>query len=300
MCGTSRCGHAGVLTSEDGSILIKPALPLELQFYQSLNSDSGFSPLRPYIPKFLGTLKLEGEMGGDGASVVPLPEGEVEGTEKESLVLENLSHGFEKPNILDVKLGTVLYDESASEDKVERMKKTARNTTSEETGVRLTGFQVHGIRKFFPLPSSSSPLGLPAKLLLPMLESIKDDITEIRDALSQVHMRMVGGSLLIIYEADWAKAEEGVAYWLEGQGDESISSDDDEESDDDDDEGEGKEGEGKKKPKPPYIIKLIDFAHTRFKPGEGPDEGVLKGVDTVLGLLEGRIEEVKDAMDENV
>lgn len=59
-----------------------------------------------------------------------------------SIVLENLSHTFSKPNILDIKLGTVLYDESASEEKRARMLKTARETTSLETGIRLTGFQV--------------------------------------------------------------------------------------------------------------------------------------------------------------
>lgn len=57
-------------------------------------------------------------------------------------MLENLSHPFIKPNIIDIKLGTVLYDETASPDKVERMIKTAKDTTSLETGIRLTGFQV--------------------------------------------------------------------------------------------------------------------------------------------------------------
>jgi 1D-myo-inositol-tetrakisphosphate 5-kinase/inositol-polyphosphate multikinase len=58
------------------------------------------------------------------------------------MVLENLSYGFLKPNILDVKLGTVLYDDTASPEKKARMEKVARNTTSFETGIRLTGFQV--------------------------------------------------------------------------------------------------------------------------------------------------------------
>ena len=30
---------------------------------------------------------------------------------------------------------------------------------------------------------------------------------------------MVGGSLLIGYEADWEKAREGVKFWLESEGD---------------------------------------------------------------------------------
>jgi len=43
------------------------------------------------------------------------------------------------PNILDVKLGTVLYDEDAPPEKRERMEKKARDTTSGEVGIRLTG-----------------------------------------------------------------------------------------------------------------------------------------------------------------
>ena len=67
-------------------------------------------------------------------------------------MLENLSHGFLKPNILDIKLGTVLYDETANEEKVARMIETAKNTTSFETGVRLTGFQV-GVEAHFSRPN---------------------------------------------------------------------------------------------------------------------------------------------------
>lgn len=63
----------------------------------------------------------------------------------QSLVLENVSHPFVRPNVLDIKLGTVLYEASASEEKRKRMEETARNTTSLETGVRLTGFQVSPI-----------------------------------------------------------------------------------------------------------------------------------------------------------
>lgn len=57
-------------------------------------------------------------------------------------MLENVSHPFVRPNVLDVKLGTVLYEATASEEKRKRMEEQARNTTTLETGVRLTGFQV--------------------------------------------------------------------------------------------------------------------------------------------------------------
>ncbi|KAL0061468.1 hypothetical protein AAF712_011691 [Marasmius tenuissimus] len=290
-------GHSGVQTTEDGSLIIKPALALEHEFYQSLTTNDSFQALRPFIPKFYGTLKLEGQVDES-----------TEGGVKESLVLENLSHPFTKPNILDCKLGTELYDEEASPEKVERMKKTARDTTSFETGVRLTGFQVYdnetgeavntpksygksiksselpdGIERFFPVISEGSNKGLPRELLLPILENIREDIAEIREAFAGIEMRMVGGSVLVIYEADPKKAEEGLAF-LKKLEEEGPPEDEDEDGDEEDE---------KNKPGLPYVVKLIDFAHTRFKPGQGPDEGVLKGIDTVLRLLDGRIEQLK-------
>ncbi|KAI0373134.1 SAICAR synthase-like protein [Pilatotrama ljubarskyi] len=340
-------GHAGVMTSEDGSLLIKPALPNEVAFYQSVATDPGFAPLRPYVPKFYGTLRLEGKVdesapAPEEGAPIKVVEAPIEGEKDEligpfgyaqSLVLENLSHSFSKPNILDIKLGTVLYDDTASEEKRARMEKTARETTSLETGVRLTGFQVYdlatgkavntpksygksitaaelpdGMARFFPIaPDAPAPeavapgaaandaegdrptqgTGLPADVLAPILESLREDIAEIRAALAEVHMRMVGGSLLIVYEADWEKARAGLQ-WLEEGGDED-------EDEDEDDEDEEEEEEGKKRVGPPYVVKLIDFAHTKIVPGAGPDDGVLKGVDTVLRLLDGRIEQVKAA-----
>ncbi|KAL1720288.1 hypothetical protein EV715DRAFT_197433 [Schizophyllum commune] len=335
-------GHAGVQTTEDGSLLIKPALPAELAFYQALSDDSPFAPLRRYLPKFLGTLSLAGkvEEGEDLEKMGPPPAG----AEKQNLVLENLSFPFKKPNILDIKLGTVLYDESASPEKVERMIKTAKETTSLETGVRLTGFQVYdnttnapintpksygksikvtdlpnGIAKFFPVArdvpptypttqasstdttttttsestTSSPTTGLPASTLLPILRGIRRDVAAIRDHLAKIEMRMVGGSVLIIYEADWERAAEaakriGTAEEVE-----------DEETDSDEEEGEEEKAADSTlaKPGPAFTVKLIDFAHTRLAPGEGPDAGVLLGLDTTLKLLDGRIAQVEAGSD---
>ena len=71
-------GHAGVLTTDDGSLIIKEALPLELEFYQTHVSSPAFEPLRPFLPKFYGTLKLEGEVdetNTDTLVVKPLADG---------------------------------------------------------------------------------------------------------------------------------------------------------------------------------------------------------------------------------
>ncbi|KAF9032920.1 hypothetical protein BJ165DRAFT_1417549 [Panaeolus papilionaceus] len=279
-------GHAGVMTTEDGSLLIKPAIRSEVDFYQALQQDPALSSLREFTPHFLGTLKLEGQ---------------------------NLSFPFLKPNILDAKLGTVLYDDAAPADKVARMIETARKTTSFETGVRLTGFQVYdnvtslavntpksygksiqpsqlpeGVAKFFPVgtpvegenPAPSS--GLPLKSLLPILRAIRDEIADIREIFASLELRMVGGSLLIIYEADWARAEEGLKKLFEDEEDED---EEDEDEDDEDDDPTKRVG-------PPFTVRLIDFAHTKLVPGSGPDEGVLKGMDTILRLIDERLKEL--------
>lgn len=162
-----------------------------------------------------------------------------------------------------------------------------------------------------PSPSNAPPptAGLPARTLLPILSAIARDVRAVRVALAGIEMRMVGGSLLVVYEAEWARAAAGVE-WLaahpdgveEDEDDDEDDQDEEEEEDQDDDEEEEEdqdeeeeEEEGVQEPGPPYIVRLIDFAHTRLKPGEGPDAGVLQGVDTILGLLQGRLAEVQAA-----
>ena len=57
-------------------------------------------------------------------------------------MLENLAHPFYRPNVCDIKLGTVLFDGDATPEKRERMEKVARETTSGSMGMRFTAFQV--------------------------------------------------------------------------------------------------------------------------------------------------------------
>uniref|UniRef100_V5EFE5 Kinase n=1 Tax=Kalmanozyma brasiliensis (strain GHG001) TaxID=1365824 RepID=V5EFE5_KALBG len=64
------------------------------------------------------------------------------GDEAPRVVMENLTYGYEKPNVCDIKLGTQLWDEDANEEKRQRMDKAAANTTSGSHGIRLTGWQV--------------------------------------------------------------------------------------------------------------------------------------------------------------
>lgn len=300
-------GHAGVRASADGSQILKPCLPTERAFYEKVITDDsveGFRLLRKHVPAFYGVTPAEGQEG------------------KDSIILENLSHRFTKPNILDIKLGTVLYDDAASPEKRERMIKSAKETTSLETGVRITGFQVYdtttqktinipkdygralkvsqlpeAIARFFPIATpivplstptptdeegghteiTPSPAGTPPNLLVPVLKGIVQSVRELRHALAKTEMRMVGGSILFIYEGD----PEVLARALQSAGADAPANED-------------PFADGTL-PIPIFSLKLIDFAHTILKEGLGPDEGVLLGVDTTIALLEARIKEVQEA-----
>ena len=140
-------------------------------------------------------------------------------------------------------------------------------------------------------------------------------------------MRFIGSSVLMVYEGDanclasaierydrrnWSRNEsrsypsdDGDEIVARGDGsnsdDDSISSSDENEDDDDvddndddnDDDDDNKESQNPRRARgPPVSIRMIDFAHTRLVDGEGPDEGVLKGLRTLRGLVKGRKEEV--------
>ncbi|KAG6817317.1 hypothetical protein H0H87_010334 [Tephrocybe sp. NHM501043] len=249
-------GHAGVLATEDGSLVIKAALPLELEFYQKLQRGEGLEALRPFIPNFIGTLKLEGE--------IDEKKSEEEGTI--SIIPVDAPHKDEWSSL--------------------------SINTPKSYGKSIKASELYdGISRFFPVgsipsededaPPNPSTSGLPLEILLPILYGIKEDIEEVRDVYSELEIRMVAGSLLIVYEADWVRALEGVKRLEEDADDEDDNDDDDDEDDE------------SSKPGPPYVVKLIDFAHTRQAPGQGPDEGVLLGMKTLLGLIDRRITELE-------
>lgn len=72
------------MTTEDGSLLFKPALPVEVEFYQHVLANASFEPLRPYIPKFYGTLRLEGEVDQENS-----PEGAIAITQASVEAIKN-------------------------------------------------------------------------------------------------------------------------------------------------------------------------------------------------------------------
>ena len=135
-------GHAGVMRS--GSLIIKPCTQAEIEFYaHAYQSQPAFAA---WMPTYMGQLTLNkpGTPTEEGGSAV---EGSVGlGLESErfeqAVVLENLEWGFRRPSVLDIKLGKILTDEKASDEKRRRLEKVSMGTTSWDNHIRLAGMRV--------------------------------------------------------------------------------------------------------------------------------------------------------------
>jgi len=139
-----------------------------------------------------------------------------------------------------------------------------------------------GIAKFFPLTSVKDK-----PVLLAVLDGIIAQVEEIAAVFRKLEIRMVGGSLLMVWEGDEIalkhsleerqKDHRHAAFARERERSDGGSEDDTSEHD-----------EGKNRTSPAYTVKIIDFVHTRMTPGSIGGEGVQLGLETVLKLLKGR------------
>ena len=142
-----------------------------------------------------------------------------------------------------------------------------------------------------------------------LLTHILAGLERLRNGLAEVDVHIVGGSALILYEGDWACALQESASSRYGVG---IGPGEDRELDEDDDEeievqvdesgqvvfdtaSNNVDTDSDEEKQPPRLatLSLIDFAHTRFVPGQGPDTGVLLGIDTLIRLVRERRDAIK-------
>lgn len=141
--GNQVAGHPdGVQSLEGGRLVVKDCLTRELEFYKEVKlAARGEASLDQVQVRLLKRLNgMMPECHGSWEDYTGL---ETKGsTDTPRIVLENLTFGYEKPNVCDIKLGTQLWDEDASEEKKLRMEKAAASTTSGSHGIRLTGWQV--------------------------------------------------------------------------------------------------------------------------------------------------------------
>lgn len=315
-------GHDGVLSDESGELIIKPCTGAEINFYQeSLQHHPKFYEL---MPTFMGTLSLGAPASVPDVTATHEPStSELSQEQKDksilhgqklatetAIVLENLEHGFKQPNVLDLKLGSLLYDpEKTKPEKAERLDKVAAETTSGSLNFRIAGMKVwngkdydvydkfygrkftaENVKDGFATFFSSLTAGASKDDSRQLLETILAEITKARHSLERSESRMYSASVLIVYEGDsealetlmgnppkTPRTDERAPTALE------IQKSEDEEDDEEEEE----------RPTT-HRVKMIDFAHAKWEQGKGPDENVIKGLKNIeqqLDLLIARFDE---------
>ena len=266
-----------------------------------------------------------------------------------SVVLQNSTHGFKKPNVLDAKLGSRLWADDAPEAKRKRFDDITKSTTNGTHGFRIAGMRIYKgsdrpddldadgfmtynkdygrftvnqdnlvqeIRKFI----FNARAGIDEDLGRAVAQAFLEELKNVEHVLSNAETRMYSASLLFTFEGDGevlraaieennaivddAKQEtemvisgidlpkekaveidvqaiegaiEGDVKVIELMGD--VAAD-------------GEEDDDEELSNLPRIfsLKLIDFAHAEWVPGQGPDENSLLGVRSLIKIFEGLAE----------
>lgn len=303
-----------MLSSADGDLVIKPCTPAEVEFYKACAERN--EPLLQFLPKFMGTLQLatleqkealeqqsSSPLDGTAASFSPDHVGPMKGKKlqtEQAIVLENASAGFIKPNVLDLKLGARLWDDDAPPAKRQRLDDVASKTTSGSLGFRIAGMRIwnndtndyksydklygrqfdantvnKGFETYFGLEGARDE---PSDELLGVVQLVQKEVQDIRAALEVMELRMYSASILIVYE--------GHGHTLRERYHKLARPDSPEAEEGDDDGGDSDGSDEDEDTKPIYRVVMIDFAHASFTPGQGQDQNVLKGVDSVLNVFE--------------
>lgn len=230
-----------------------------------------------------------------------------------AIVLENVLAGFQKPNFVDVKLGRRLWADDAAPAKRVKLDDVASQTTSGSLGFRIAGMKVwhpegSGEYKVFDkfygrtlTPDNvkdafSTFLCLDQKtetldIVEDVISNIEEAVGSIEEIIAKQESRMYSASLLFVYEGDPQARKDALDSAVthtaqsresDGHRKESEEIDEDEEDEDEDEQPEPKL----------FDIKLIDFAHAAWTPGQGPDENMLEGIRNVRKVLRDLTKEV--------
>ncbi|GBG34188.1 Inositol polyphosphate multikinase [Hondaea fermentalgiana] len=193
----------------DGAILkpFQPAQPgkgksrgeLEAEFYKEVSESE--SPLKAFIPKYLGLEKLHDAM---------------------YLKLENMTYGLECPCVLDLKMGQQTYDETASPEKIAKEKK--KYPPQEKIGFRIVGMKVYRRSKDEWWKSSRDwAMSITEDSMTNAIEKFFDDGQVVRYGLmgqlveeldkiesmlrETARWRMYGSSLFVVYDGKAERPE---------------------------------------------------------------------------------------------
>jgi 1D-myo-inositol-tetrakisphosphate 5-kinase/inositol-polyphosphate multikinase len=330
-------GHDGPMQTVDGSLFIKPTTTQEIDFYNktqakkmAISDDVLYgNSLSDWMPQYVGVLypgasnDLIRESNGaiDANLLIKATDTlEIEGDNKQYLILNNCLNGFSQPSILDIKLGSVLYDSNANEDKKKRMHHVSKTTTSGSLQFRIAGMIIKNdyddklpedisgfnmsdvcstaietgyitFNKYFGRKLTKETVNeglkfffrynkLPEKVQNTIIGNFYARLQLLYNCLLDEEIRVVSGSLLFVFENDLTRWEAS-DYNDPILTEPTISDEDEDEESDDDDDDDNIETSTLLS-----CLKFIDFAHASYTPGKGYDEEIVSGIENLFSIIE--------------
>ena len=233
------------------------------------------------------------------------------------IILENIAHGFDHPNILDVKLGRRLWADDAPAAKRQKLDKSTEETTSGTLAFRIAGMKtwlgkavkneledVNGYRKYdksygrtltvkniqqgFEDYFFMGSAGVTSNLARKVIERFLDDLRGLREVLEHEESRMYSASLLFVYEGNGDSLRKKLEAATVPLSSEELRSTKTLNNTDatSTEESDGMSDRSEEELSKIQALKMIDFAHAKWTPGQGPDENILCGIRNVIKTLE--------------
>jgi len=229
-------GHEGTFHKVDEHKIMKHGGKDETAFYEEIHL---YPTLQSFAPSFHGIKEVD---------------------DKKYIVIEDLTHGFKKPCILDVKIGRQSYGEDASPEKKASMEAKDKKSTTWTLGARITAMKVYqtetgdyikkGKAEGKDVTTENFRAALSEyfhngkELRKELIPKFLEKIYKIKEWIeSQSELRLYSSSILFVYD---------------GEGDNDN-----------------------------VVIRIIDFAHVFKIADQGKDEGYIFGVNNLISHLEG-------------
>ena len=130
------------------------------------------------------------------------------------MILENLTHGFDKPHVLDMKMGFRQHSDEESQEKIARKTERVMNSTSATLGARLLGLQTYDRERHrFVLKDKYYGRALSVEGLQSCIAEfgagfngiaarVASQLAELSQAVRATTWRFWGSSVLIVFDAD--------------------------------------------------------------------------------------------------